>query len=184
MAHASCLLLFVLLPLALGLSLPTSSSSPQTSEKHIPVTLISGFLGSGKTTLLQNILTNKASRAVGVVVNDVAEVNVDAKLIKEASAGTASPDGIVELQNGCACCSSSDEFLTSLSQLVTLSDLRSQGDDGASVFTDIVVEASGVSDPVGIRQGEIRRGAKDEGRGRGAKRRSAANNETTRFARH
>ncbi|GMH80834.1 hypothetical protein TL16_g08715 [Triparma laevis f. inornata] len=116
--------------------------------------MISGFLGSGKTTLLQRILSNKNERRVGVVVNDVAEVNVDAKIIRPSSSTPTSssiPDGIVELENGCACCSASDEFLNSVSQLVTLSDLRAQSSDTPS-FSDIVVEASGVSDPVGIRQ--------------------------------
>jgi len=87
-------------------------------------------------------------------VNDVAEVNVDAKIIRPSSSTPTSssiPDGIVELENGCACCSASDEFLNSVSQLVTLSDLRAQSSDTPS-FSDIVVEASGVSDPVGIRQ--------------------------------
>ncbi|GMI18440.1 hypothetical protein TrLO_g12338 [Triparma laevis f. longispina] len=130
------------------------SAPPPTSPPPIPVTLISGFLGSGKTTLLQRILSNKNERRVGVVVNDVAEVNVDAKIIRPSSSTPTSssiPDGIVELENGCACCSASDEFLNSVSQLVTLSDLRAQSSDTPS-FSDIVVEASGVSDPVGIRQ--------------------------------
>ena len=75
------------------------------SNKPIPITVISGFLGSGKTTLLKNLLENKKGIKIAVIVNDVASVNIDSKLV---SAGS---DGMVQLQNGCACCSLADELL-------------------------------------------------------------------------
>ncbi|OEU11080.1 cobW-domain-containing protein [Fragilariopsis cylindrus CCMP1102] len=121
------------------------------SSNVIPITILSGFLGSGKTTILTHILENKSGNCpVGVVVNDVADVNIDGKLLKavqQQDTGDNGNDGLVELENGCACCSLSDELLTSVSELVTLSDLRSSGKQ----FKHIVIEMSGVSDPKNIR---------------------------------
>ena len=135
-----------LLPLAVF----ALSSVNKTSQRPIPITVLSGFLGSGKTTLLQNMLQNKEGLRVAVIVNDVASVNIDSKLVARESTGanpTGGSDGMVELQNGCACCSLSDELLTSVSELVTMSDLR--GDDQG--FHHIVVELSGVADPKAVR---------------------------------
>lgn len=83
-----------------------------------------------------------------MIVNDVASVNIDSKLVASASpTSTEGASGIVELQNGCACCSLSDELITSVEELVTMSDIR--GDKEG--FQHIVVELSGVADPKGIR---------------------------------
>lgn len=124
------------------------SSTNKTSQNPIPITVLSGFLGSGKTTLLQNLLQNKEGLRVAVVVNDVASVNIDSKLVaRDVDNAAGGSDGMVELQNGCACCSLSDELLTSVSELVTMSDLR--GEDKA--FHHIVVELSGVADPKQVR---------------------------------
>lgn len=100
------------------------------------MTLLSGFLGSGKTSALKHLLENTDGVKIGVIVNDVASINIDAKLI----AGSSSGD-MVELQNGCACCSLADELLTSVDNLLT-----SRGDLDA-----LVVELSGVADPVAIK---------------------------------
>jgi hypothetical protein len=69
---------------------------------RVPVYIIAGFLGAGKTTLVQHILRNREGLKIGVVVNDIAEANIDSELLKFEDA-----DGIVGLQNGCACCSGS-----------------------------------------------------------------------------
>jgi G3E family GTPase len=115
-------------------------------QEPIPITVLAGFLGSGKTTLLSNLLQNNEGLRIAVVVNDVASVNIDSKLV--SSMNTAA--GMVELQNGCACCSKSEELLASVADLVTLSDLR--GDEGGGgEFHHIVVEMSGVADPVAVR---------------------------------
>ncbi|CAB9503703.1 CobW domain-containing protein [Seminavis robusta] len=120
-----------------------STPTPSLQPKRIPITVISGFLGSGKTSLLQHMLENREGIRIAVIVNDVASVNIDSKLVS----GTSNADGMVQLQNGCACCSLADELLGSVAELVTLSDMRGESD----AFDHIVVELSGVADPKGVR---------------------------------
>lgn len=108
---------------------------PPKPIKKVPIILLAGFLGAGKTSTLQNLLENSEGAKIGVIVNDVASVNIDAKLV------AGSQDGVVELQNGCACCSLADELLGSVNTL--LSNERS--------FDALVVELSGVADPVAIK---------------------------------
>mmetsp|Transcript_5010 Transcript_5010/g.14738 ORF Transcript_5010/g.14738 Transcript_5010/m.14738 type:complete len:573 (+) Transcript_5010:110-1828(+) len=140
-------LVMVLLGSAAALSLTMNNNS-----RPIPITVLSGFLGTGKTTLLQNMLENKKGLRIGVVVNDVASVNIDSKLVAQGSSSSSLADGMVELQNGCACCSLSDELLTSVANLVTMSDLKQQADDDEDAgFHHIVIELSGVADPKAIR---------------------------------
>ena len=152
----------------LGIFDATLPAYEENPDNVIPVTIISGFLGSGKTTLLQHLLENKSGDCpVGVIVNDVADVNIDGKLVKTMEQQDGNMDGLVELENGCACCALSDELLNGVSELVTLSDLRrsnrkSSSNDGSDSdndgpnghlqpFKHIVVEMSGVSDPRNIR---------------------------------
>lgn len=127
-------------------------------RRPIPITVLSGFLGSGKTSLLQCLLKNQEGLRIAVIVNDVASVNVDSKIVgggmnnnvngnNPGIESDALPAGIVQLENGCACCSLSEELLGSVSELVLLSDLR--GEDMA--FDHIVVELSGVADPKAVR---------------------------------
>lgn len=99
--------------------------------------------------MLQHILHNKEGLRIAVVVNDVASVNIDSKLVagsQQLGAATAA-SGMVELQNGCACCSLSEELMTSVSELVTMSELRPE-DEG---FDHIVIELSGVANPKSVR---------------------------------
>lgn len=129
-----------------AVALCSGLSSINTTSHHnkpIPITVLSGFLGSGKTTLLQNLLENNEGLRIAVIVNDVASVNIDSKLVSGQNAAA----GMVELQNGCACCSLSEELLTSVSELVTLSDMRGETDG----FHHIVIELSGVADPKSVR---------------------------------
>ena len=126
----------------------TTDDDVATDDKpRIPITLLAGFLGSGKTTALKNLLENREGLRIGVIVNDVASVNIDAKLIANPDNSNYEGDdvmfdgGTVELQNGCACCSLADELLTSVEQLVT-----------GRNFDAVVVELSGVADPVSVKE--------------------------------
>ena len=138
------------------LAATSAASSEETKKKvpitKVPITILGGFLGSGKTTALKRLLENTEGIRIGTVVNDMASVNIDAKLISNPMNTNNGPDGnnpvakgnaggTVELQNGCACCSLSDELLTSVSDLMEGRELDA-----------IVVELSGVADPEAVRQ--------------------------------
>ena len=118
-------------------------------EKKMAITVLSGFLGAGKTTFLQNILKTEQSSKFGLVVNDVASVNVDSKLIRsQTMTNNNIYDGVdtMELQNGCVCCTLAEDLMASVSKLVSLSQAR--GVD----YDHIIVECSGIAEPRKIRE--------------------------------
>lgn len=110
----------------------------------LPVTVLSGFLGAGKTTLINHLLRHAGGRRLAVLVNDLAEVNVDARLIKAgrtqigAGARLAS-DGLVELHNGCICCNLREDFAREVARLAR-----------RGRFDALIVEATGVAEPLPI----------------------------------
>uniref|UniRef100_A0A383WLW6 CobW C-terminal domain-containing protein n=1 Tax=Tetradesmus obliquus TaxID=3088 RepID=A0A383WLW6_TETOB len=117
-----------------------------------PVTMLSGFLGSGKTTLLRYLLENSKEK-VACIVNDVASINIDAKLVRndrnrarsDQVNTTADLADTIELANGCACCNLQDELFASFEQIMALADKRGEP------YARIVLENSGVAEPQNIR---------------------------------
>jgi G3E family GTPase len=115
-------------------------------NKQMPITVLSGFLGAGKTSFLQHVLHSQTGLKFGLVVNDLATVNVDAKQIKKQTIGEG-VDGVdtLELENGCVCCSLAEDLISSVSQLVTIAERKEVN------YDHVIVECSGIAEPRRIR---------------------------------
>jgi len=109
-------------------------------DNRLPVTVLSGFLGAGKTTLMNHVLNNRSGLRVAVIVNDMSEVNIDAALIRDGGADLSrTGEQLVEMTNGCICCTLRDDLLKEVRRLAEMQR-----------FDYLLIESSGISEPLPV----------------------------------
>ncbi|UWM79104.1 GTP-binding protein (plasmid) [Rhizobium sp. WSM4643] len=111
-----------------------------SADNRLPVTVLAGFLGAGKTTILNHVLRNREGRRVAVIVNDMSEVNIDADLVRDGGANLSRTDEtLVELTNGCICCTLRDDLLSEVRRLAA-----------AGRFDYLLIEGTGIAEPLPV----------------------------------
>lgn len=109
------------------------------SKTKLPVTVLSGFLGAGKTTVLNHILNNRQDKKVAVIVNDMSEINIDAAMVKNEVSLSHSEEKLVEMSNGCICCTLREDLLIEVNALAL-----------SGKFDYLVIESTGISEPLPV----------------------------------
>ena len=107
--------------------------------EKLPVTVLSGFLGAGKTTVLSHILNNRQGRKVAVIVNDMSEINIDSAIVKNEISLNRSEEKLIELSNGCICCTLREDLLEEVNKLAR-----------EERFDYLVIESIGISEPLPV----------------------------------
>jgi cobalamin biosynthesis protein CobW len=107
------------------------------STQKIPATVITGFLGAGKTTLIRNMLENAKGRRIALIINEFGDVGVDGEILKSCGVEACKEEDVIELANGCICCTVADDFVPTMKKLI----------DRADPPTHIVIETSGLALP-------------------------------------
>lgn len=110
-----------------------------SAENKLPVTVLSGFLGAGKTTVLNHVLNNREGRRVAVIVNDMSEINIDASTVQNEVQLNRSEEKLVEMSNGCICCTLREDLLMEVRRLA-----------GEGRFDYLLIESTGISEPLPV----------------------------------